>query len=91
MDKFKEAKAPVGAPIVQQEPFPQQRARAFFTEHQLAERWQVSLKKLQADRIKGDGCPFIRVGRCIRYRLTDVLHYEDSRLRRSTTESSEFG
>ena len=90
MDKFKEAKALVSGSLDQEERFPHQRARACFTEHQLAERWQVSLKKLQADRIKGGGCPFIRVGRCIRYRLTDVLAYEDSRLRRSTTESTQF-
>lgn len=57
------------------------------TERQLAERWQLaSSKKLQADRVSGKGCPFVRIGRCVRYRLSDVLAYEDANLRTSTSE-----
>ena len=57
------------------------------TENELALRWKLaSAKKLQADRVKGVGCPFVRIGRCVRYRLSDVLAHEAANLRQSTGE-----
>lgn len=50
------------------------------TEGQLAARWQISLKKLQADRWRGNGVPFVKIGRLVRYRLADVQAYESARL-----------
>ena len=44
------------------------------TEAQLAERWQISVRTLQAARVKGSGVPFVRIGRSVRYRLEDVTH-----------------
>ncbi len=55
------------------------------TESQLARRWGISQKKLQADRLKGIGCPFVKIGRAVRYRQGDVLAYEAARLRTSTS------
>lgn len=56
------------------------------TEDELARRWRLaSAKKLQADRVKGIGCPFVRIGRCVRYRMSDVLAHEAANLRQSTT------
>lgn len=49
----------------------------FLTEVQLAERWQVSVKKLQADRYNGRGVQFAKIGRSVRYRLADVLAHEE--------------
>jgi hypothetical protein len=56
-------------------------------EKQLAERWGVSVRTLQAARVKGDGVPFVRIGRAVRYRLEDVLAYEQARLRTNTSET----
>jgi hypothetical protein len=56
-------------------------------EKQLAERWDVSVRTLQAARVRGTGVPFVRIGRAVRYRMEDVLDYEQSRLRTSTSES----
>lgn len=57
-------------------------------EKQVASRWGVSVKKLQADRLKGTGCPFVRLSPgAVRYRLSDVLAYEQAALRRSTSEA----
>jgi hypothetical protein len=56
-------------------------------EKQLAERWGVSVRTLQAARVKGTGVPFIRIGRAVRYRMEDVLSYEHAQLRTSTSES----
>jgi len=57
------------------------------TETQLAERWQISARTLQAARVKGGGVPFVRIGRAVRYRLEDVLVYEQSRLRTNTSQT----
>jgi hypothetical protein len=59
----------------------------FLTERDLAYRWSITAKKLQADRLKGGGCPFHRFGRCIRYRLTDVEAYEAANTFTSTTQA----
>jgi hypothetical protein len=56
------------------------------TEKQLAERWQVSVRTLQAVRVKGSGVPFVRIGRAVRYSMDDVLAYEEAQRRTSTSE-----
>src|SRR5947208_1035762 len=63
-------------------------SQQFMTERDLARRWRLaSAKKLQADRLKGTGCAFIRIGRCVRYRLTDVEAYEAAHRHLSTSEA----
>lgn len=63
------------------------RLELFLTETELANRWKLrSAKKLQADRLRGTGCAFVRIGRCIRYRLTDIEAFEASNLHKSTSE-----
>jgi hypothetical protein len=57
-------------------------------EKQLAERWGVSVRTLQAARVKGGGVPFVRIGRAVRYRLEDVLAYEQARLRTNTSDTT---
>jgi hypothetical protein len=56
-------------------------------ERQLAERWSVSVRTLQAARVKGGGVAFVRIGRAVRYRLDDVLAYEQAHLRTNTSET----
>ena len=53
---------------------------------QLAERWGTSPKTLRNQRVSGSPVPFVRIGRLVRYRLSDVLAYEASQTRRSTSE-----
>ena len=61
---------------------------ALLSEKQIANRWNLaSPKKLQADRIAGVGCPWVKIGRSVRYRLSDVLAYETANLRTSTSEN----
>jgi hypothetical protein len=43
------------------------------TSRQVALRWACSTKKLDADRLKGAGCPHVKIGRLVRYRLADVI------------------
>jgi len=56
------------------------------TELDLATRWSCSIKKLQADRLKGVGIPYVKIGRLVRYRIEDVLEFEAAQLRQSTSE-----
>ncbi len=59
----------------------------FLTETDLARRWSLrSAKKLQADRAKGGGCPYLKIGGVVRYRLADVLEFEEASRRMSTSE-----
>jgi len=61
------------------------RAEVFLTETQLAERHQRSPKTLRNDRVKGGYIPFVRIGRHIRYRFSDVLAYENAHALTSTS------
>lgn len=62
---------------------------SLMTGTQLAARWQCSVKKLNADRLSGGGCPYVKIGRLVRYRIEDVEEYEARKLRRNTSEGYE--
>ena len=53
-----------------------QSSEVLWTEEQLAAHQQVSSKKLQADRWKGVGVPYVKIGRLVRYRPADAYAYE---------------
>lgn len=61
---------------------------ALLTEDQQAKRWGISPKTLANQRWRGDGPPFIKLGRLVRYdpELTDAWLAE--RVRTSTSEVS---
>lgn len=61
-------------------------ADLLLTEDQLADRWQCSVKKLQNDRLTGRGPNYVKLGRSVRYRFSDVLAYEEANLRASTSD-----
>jgi predicted DNA-binding transcriptional regulator AlpA len=44
---------------------------------------------LQKDRVRGDGIPFVRIGRLIRYRKSDVERWFAAR--RTFSSTSEYG
>ena len=47
---------------------------------------KVSLSWLAKARMRGDGPPYIRVGRSIRYALPALIQWKNSRRRLSTSE-----
>ena len=57
----------------------------FLKPGELAARWRMSLKKLENDRWRGAGVPFVRIGSAVRYRLCDVVAFEEARLVSSTS------
>ena len=46
------------------------------TQEQLAERWLLSPATLERDRSLKQGVKYLKLGGLIRYRLQDVLDYE---------------
>jgi hypothetical protein len=57
----------------------------FLTETQLAARHQRSVKTLRNKRVQGGYIKFVKIGRHVRYRLSDVLAYEQAHLQNSTS------
>lgn len=50
------------------------------TTAEVAEYLQVSERTLKAMRAEGRGIPFLRFGRIVRYRLSDVIAWRDSKI-----------
>lgn len=50
----------------------------FLTQKELAERWKISPRTLERQRWQGEGIPYVKLGHVVRYRLEDVLAYEDA-------------
>ena len=48
------------------------------TQEEVAFRWKVSEATLERDRSLKQGVRYLKIGGLIRYRLQDVLNYEDA-------------
>jgi hypothetical protein len=46
-----------------------------------------SVRTLQMERLRGAGCPYVKLGRSVRYRRGDVLAFIKARIVTSTTEA----
>jgi hypothetical protein len=57
------------------------------TEIEAAQLRRQSVRTLQAERLRGDGCPFVKLGRSVRYRRRDVTAFISANVRTSTTDS----
>ncbi|MBI4515349.1 MAG: helix-turn-helix domain-containing protein [Deltaproteobacteria bacterium] len=62
-------------------------AAPLLTETELAERIRIAVPTLRRWRWSGDGPPFVRVGRCVRYDPAHVRTWLDERTRRSTSDT----
>jgi predicted DNA-binding transcriptional regulator AlpA len=47
-----------------------------------------AIPTLQKDRLHGDGPPFIKIGRLVRYRPSSVQEWLDKQTRQSTSEGA---
>ena len=54
------------------------------TQNDLAQRWRMSGRTLEAWRLFGQGPPFMRIGGKVLYRLCDVEEFERQQLRTRT-------
>jgi predicted DNA-binding transcriptional regulator AlpA len=55
------------------------------TEAQVAEKWGLSRKTLQAWRIKGGGPKYVKMGRSVRYSEDALAEFQQSRTQDSTS------
>jgi excisionase family DNA binding protein len=69
-------------------PAPTSGTDILLTDYQVAEVTGRSRKTLQKDRVRGGGLPFIRFGRSVRYRLSDVQAWIGSQ--RAFTSTSDY-
>lgn len=56
---------------------------------ELARRTGTSTSTWTCRRVSGDGPPFIKVGKCVRYQWRDVEAWLESQKRRSTSDTGE--
>ena len=63
-------------------------ALILLNQNQLAELFDCSPRTLERQRLEGTGVPFIRVGRLVRYRLTDVQAYIERQRCTSTSDAN---
>jgi hypothetical protein len=56
------------------------------TEIEAAHLRRQSVRTLQAERLRSGGCPFVKLGRSVRYRRVDVLEFIEAKRRLSTSD-----
>ena len=59
---------------------------SYLTQAQLAERWQVTESTLERWRSEGIGPVYLKMMGRVRYRLPDIVAFEEDALRRSTSK-----
>jgi hypothetical protein len=47
-----------------------------------------SQRTIERERAIGSGCPYIKIGRSVRYRRRDITDFIERHIRRSTSEPS---
>ncbi len=45
------------------------------TEEEVSQMTKLSLSTLRAHRQKGKGLPYVKIGKAVRYRMSDILEY----------------
>ena len=60
--------------------------RVLLDERQLARMTSQSVRTLQAQRLRGDGIPFVKLGRSVRYDIAEVERYLAEQRRLSTSD-----
>jgi hypothetical protein len=59
--------------------------KAYFTEVELALRWDLSPKTLQRWRTDGRGPHFLKFSKCVRYPIDEIMVFENKSMRDSTS------
>jgi hypothetical protein len=61
-----------------------QGADGLLTEGEAAQLRRQSVRTLQAERLRGVGCSYVKLGRSVRYRRADVMSFIEANLRKAT-------
>lgn len=59
------------------------------SENEISKLFGRSIPTLQKDRLRGNGPPFIKIGRLVRYSPSAVQAWLDDQVRRSTSDPGE--
>jgi hypothetical protein len=70
-------------------PTPSIANETLLTEQQVAARWQVAAKTLRNARVAGRLLGFVKIGRSVRYRRSEVIAFEERNSVRSTSGGEE--
>lgn len=62
------------------------RGQQLMTEREAAAHLRVSIKTLQSWRLQGKGPRFLKLGRCVRYKLDDLTRFLEASARNSTSQ-----
>jgi hypothetical protein len=54
---------------------------------QTAKLLNCTIRKLESDRIKGGGIRYVKIGKCVRYNLSDIESYIQNNTVNSTSQS----
>jgi hypothetical protein len=73
----------------QQKSAPSGADETLLTEQQVAARWQLAPKTLRNARVTGRLIGHVKIGRSVRYRLSEIIAYELQNSMRSTTGAEE--
>jgi hypothetical protein len=60
-------------------------------ENQAAEFLGVSVRTLQAWRVRGGGPPYVKIGRAVRYQRRTLVNFQEQHTVSSTTEADAKG
>jgi len=69
---------------------PEQSPR-YLSEKEVGKLTGFSLSKLQQDRFSRRGCPYLKIGRIVRYKLEDVVEFMDKHRVGSERQAAEGG
>jgi hypothetical protein len=58
-----------------------------FNENQAAEFLGVSVRTLQAWRVRGGGPPYVKIGRAVRYQRRTLVNFQEEHTVTSTSEA----
>jgi excisionase family DNA binding protein len=64
---------------------------AAVSENQAAEFLGVSVRTLQAWRVRGGGLPYVKIGRAVRYQRRALIEFQQRNTVTSTTEADARG
>ena len=56
------------------------------TEREAADFLGVSARCLQDKRLRGGGCPYVKIGRLVRYRMEDITTFVEAGRRSHTSD-----
>lgn len=58
------------------------------TEQEAADLLAISVRTLQDQRLRGGGCPYVKLSRSVRYRADDLAAYIEASRRHHTSEGA---